>query len=233
MSEDAKTRAREAYNAAADRYDDPANAFWDRFGRGTVERLGLRPGAKVLDVCCGSGASALPAAETVGPSESVVGVDLADNLLALGRAKAERLGLSNIEFRAGDMLELGFGADSFDAVVCVFGVFFVPDPVSAAKDLWRLVRREGCWRSRRGDRGSLSRETRFSGSRCGVRGRSWTRGLIRGIGWEQSVRSGNSSITRASPGQRSSSKRGGRRFGDRPIGGRLCSGRGIEGRSKA
>ena len=53
------------YNAAADHYDHPALSFWDRFGRRTVERLPLVPGMSVLDVCCGMGGSALPAAERV------------------------------------------------------------------------------------------------------------------------------------------------------------------------
>src|SRR3712207_9393906 len=94
--EDAKRRAAAAYSAAADYFDDPANSFWERFGRRTVERLGLSPGASVLDVCCGSGASAIPAAEAVGPGGKVLGVDLAAGLLELARGKAERRGLKKI-----------------------------------------------------------------------------------------------------------------------------------------
>ncbi len=60
-------------NAAADLFDHPANTFWDRFGRKTIERLRLQPGQSVLDVCCGSGASAIPAAEAVGREGRVVG----------------------------------------------------------------------------------------------------------------------------------------------------------------
>jgi len=86
--DDEKRRAKETYNAAAEFFDEPALGFWDRFGRATVDRLELRPGAIVLDACAGSGASALAAAERVGPSGKVVAVDLADNLLALARAKA-------------------------------------------------------------------------------------------------------------------------------------------------
>src|SRR5215210_3356452 len=95
--EDAKTRAATAYNAASDHYDDPANSYWERYGRRTVERLNLKPGSRVLDVCCGSGASAIPAAEAVGPSGSVLGIDLAEKLLDLARAKAKRRGLDNVE----------------------------------------------------------------------------------------------------------------------------------------
>lgn len=141
--EDAKTRAAATYNAASDHYDDPANSFWSRFGCQTIERLQLPEGASVLDVCCGSGASAIPAAERVGPAGSVLGVDLADRLLALARAKAVERGLQNVEFRVGDMLELGLPASHFDAVVCVFGIFFVPDMTAAARALWSVVRPGG------------------------------------------------------------------------------------------
>jgi ubiquinone/menaquinone biosynthesis C-methylase UbiE len=140
---DAGARSTSTYNAAADHYDDTANVFWARFGRATVERLALRPGSRVLDVCCGSGASALPAAEAVGPQGFVMGVDLADNLLALARAKAQALALRNVEFRHGDLLALPVSEASFDAVVCVFGIFFVPDMPLAVRALWRAVRPGG------------------------------------------------------------------------------------------
>jgi SAM-dependent methyltransferase len=97
----------------------------------------------VLDVCCGSGASAIPAAQAVGPRGRVLGVDLAANLLALAREKASALELSNLDFRTDDLLELGLPDASFDAVVCVFGVFFVPDMPAAVRALWRLVRPGG------------------------------------------------------------------------------------------
>lgn len=141
--DDAQAKAATTYNAAADRYDDPLNSFWARFGRGTIDRLNLKPGQHVLDVCCGSGASALPAAEKVAPDGSVLGVDLSEKLLALARAKARAQHLDNIEFRVGDMLDLHLPLLHFDAVVCVFGIFFVPDMVAAVRALWQLVRPGG------------------------------------------------------------------------------------------
>jgi ubiquinone/menaquinone biosynthesis C-methylase UbiE len=131
------------YNAAADHYDHPALSFWDRFGRRTVERLPLTPGMKVLDVCCGMGASALPAAERVGPAGSVVAVDLAQNLLNKGANLAAERHLKNIEFRRADLEDLRFTDRSFDAVICVFGIFFVPDLSAAVRGLWRLIRPAG------------------------------------------------------------------------------------------
>lgn len=141
--DDAKARAANTYNAAADHYDDAANTFWGRFGRTTVERLNPARGSKLLDVCCGAGASALPAAEAVGPDGHVLGVDLAAQLLALARAKAAQRGLRNCEFRLGDMLDLPLEGRQFDAVVCVFGIFFVPDMQAAVRSLWGAVRPGG------------------------------------------------------------------------------------------
>jgi ubiquinone/menaquinone biosynthesis C-methylase UbiE len=131
------------YNAAADHYDRPALSFWDRFGRRTIERLPIVAGMHVLDVCCGMGGSALPAAERVGSSGRVVAVDLAQNLLHKGNKRAAERGLTNIEFRRADLEDLPFEDQSFDAVVCVFGIFFVPDLHGAIRGLWRLVRLSG------------------------------------------------------------------------------------------
>jgi ubiquinone/menaquinone biosynthesis C-methylase UbiE len=136
-------RAQAAYHAAADHYDQPALGFWDKFGHRTVARLDLSPGARVLDVCCGSGASALPAAERAGPAGWVLGVDLAPGLIDLARAKAEQRGLTQAEFRVGDFGELAEDGASFDAVVCVFGIFFMPDMPGAVRRLWRWVRPGG------------------------------------------------------------------------------------------
>jgi ubiquinone/menaquinone biosynthesis C-methylase UbiE len=143
ITEPAKLKAATTYNAAADHFDDGPLAFWDRYGRGTVERLGVKPGSTVLDVGCGSGASAIPAAQAVGPRGRVIGVDLAERLLALAQAKAGAQSLSNIEFRQGDMEALGYPDETFDAVICVFAIFFVPDMVKQVRELWRMVRPGG------------------------------------------------------------------------------------------
>ena len=110
--EAAQLKAEKTYSAAADNFDAKPLAFWDRYGRRTVERVRLRRGARVLDVCCGSGASALPAAQAVGPEGVVIAVDLSEWLLGLGRAKATAAGLRCVEFRSGDMTALAARGES-------------------------------------------------------------------------------------------------------------------------
>jgi ubiquinone/menaquinone biosynthesis C-methylase UbiE len=136
-------RAARTYAAAADHYLRPALGFWNRWGVATVARLPLSLGDAVLDVCCGAGASALPAARAVGPTGSVLGVDLAEPLLLLAQQQAAKLGLRNVSFRACDATAAGLESGSFGAVVCVFGVFFAADMPAFVGEMWRLVRPGG------------------------------------------------------------------------------------------
>jgi ubiquinone/menaquinone biosynthesis C-methylase UbiE len=139
----AKIKAAATYDAASDHFDDAPLSFWDRIGKRTVERLTLRPNSHVLDVGCGTGASALPAARVVGSNGFIIGIDLSARLLDRARDKAKMLGLSNIEFRCADMTSLGYPDGRFDAVVSVFSIFFVPDMEGLVRELWRMVRPSG------------------------------------------------------------------------------------------
>ena len=138
---EARERARTVFNATAAHFDDLTH--WEICGRRTVELAGIQPGDRVLDVCCGTGASALAAAERVGPTGAVLGVDLADQLLEKGQAKAAARGTPWLTFQVGDMTALDVPDAGFDAVVCVFGVFFVPDMIGALRGLWRAVKPGG------------------------------------------------------------------------------------------
>jgi 2-polyprenyl-3-methyl-5-hydroxy-6-metoxy-1,4-benzoquinol methylase len=139
IADPVKLKAAAAYNAAADHFDEEALSLWAKYGRRTVDRLALPAGAFVLDVGCGTGASAIPAAEKVGPKGKVIAVDLAERLLEIARRKAATRSLENIEFRLGDMENLGYPDQHFAAVICVFAVFFVPDVAKQIKELWRMV----------------------------------------------------------------------------------------------
>ena len=142
LSEHAR-RAACTYGAAADHYSLASLSFWDRSGTATVSRLPLTAGHTVLDLCCGAGASAIPAARLTGPAGRVLGIDVAEPLLEIARLRAAREGLANIEFRHGDATRTALPDGSFDVVICVFGVFFAPDMAGFAAEMWRLVRPGG------------------------------------------------------------------------------------------
>jgi ubiquinone/menaquinone biosynthesis C-methylase UbiE len=139
----AKAKAAATYDAAADHFDDEPLGFWKRVGEHTVARLALQAGANVLDVGCGTGASALAAAQAVRPNGFVVGVDLSAHLLDRARTKTAMSRLTNVEFRLADMTALGFPDGHFDAVISVFSIFFVPDMEGLVRELWRMVRPGG------------------------------------------------------------------------------------------
>jgi SAM-dependent methyltransferase len=105
---DAKQRATSTYNPAADFCNHLVNTFWERYGQRTVSRLQPKAGARILDVCCGRGASAIPAAKAVGSNGFILGVDLAEKQIEFAKTRARDLGLENIEFQVADMPELNW-----------------------------------------------------------------------------------------------------------------------------
>lgn len=127
-------RVVETYTRAADRFD--ALPFWHHYGRRTVTLGAPPPGARVLDLCCGTGASALPAAEAVGPDGDVLGVDLTPALVDIARANAARGRLSWARFIDADVTTLTFAPASFDLVQSVFGLFFLDDVPAMLARAW-------------------------------------------------------------------------------------------------
>jgi SAM-dependent methyltransferase len=104
-----------------------------------IARLALKPGTRVLDVACGSGNLAIPAARA---GAIVTGVDIAPNLLEQARARAEAEGL-NIQFDEGDAENLPYADAAFDEVVSMFGAMFAPRPELVAAELVRVCRPGG------------------------------------------------------------------------------------------
>jgi SAM-dependent methyltransferase len=104
-----------------------------------IARLAIAPNTRVLDVACGSGNLAVPAARG---GARVTGVDIATNLLEEARARAgsERL---TIRFDEGDAEQLPYADQSFDVVMSMFGVMFAPRPDVAAAELVRVTRAGG------------------------------------------------------------------------------------------
>ena len=129
------------YDEAARDYEDACSEFWQYISLRTVDGLRLQPGERVLDVPCGHGPSLIAAAGQVGPTGSVVGIDYAEQMVALARAAAERHRVANVEVAAGDMTALdGRALGPFDAVVCSLGLFFADDMPALVRSLFGLLR---------------------------------------------------------------------------------------------
>jgi SAM-dependent methyltransferase len=104
-----------------------------------MARVAVRPGQRVLDVACGTGNLAIPAARAGG---KVTGVDIAPNLVAQARERAVAEGF-NIRFEEGDAEALPYEDASFDVAVSMFGAMFAPRPELVASELLRVTRPGG------------------------------------------------------------------------------------------
>jgi SAM-dependent methyltransferase len=132
---------------------NPNKALWEKgdfariaetmreSGEALVTTLGITDGLEVLDLGCGDGTTALPAARL---GAHVLGVDIASNLVEAGNARAQSLGLSNCRFQEGDASDLNeLEDDSFDLVISIFGAMFAPRPFDVAKEVVRVTRPGG------------------------------------------------------------------------------------------
>jgi SAM-dependent methyltransferase len=132
---------------------NPNKALWEKgdftriaasmreSGEALVGALGIGKGTRVLDLGCGDGTTALPAAEL---GADVLGVDIASNLVAAGNRRAKELGLTNVRFQEGDATNLRELKDrSFDLVVTIFGAMFAPRPGDVAREMVRVTRPGG------------------------------------------------------------------------------------------
>ena len=132
---------------------NPNKALWEKgdftriaaamrdSGAKLVASLGVGPGLKVLDLGCGDGTTAIPAAKA---GADVTGIDIARNLVAAGNARAQALGLANCRFQEGDASALTDVANgTFDLVVSIFGAMFAPRPFDVAKEMTRVTKPGG------------------------------------------------------------------------------------------
>ena len=132
---------------------NPNKALWEKgdftriaasmreSGEALVGTLGIINGLKVLDLGCGDGTTALPAAKL---GADVLGVDIARNLVESGKRRAREQGLANLRFQEGDATDLaGLQDRTFDLVVSIFGAMFAPKPFDVAKEMVRVTRLGG------------------------------------------------------------------------------------------
>ncbi|MBK1782863.1 class I SAM-dependent methyltransferase [Prauserella cavernicola] len=129
------------FSAAHDEFALWSGRLWRPLGEILTTVSRPEPGERVLDACCGAGASALPAARAVGPAGVVHAVDLAERLVEQGAREAEALGLAQAQFTTGDVLAHDGGP--YDVVQSAYGVFFFPDLDEGARTLVGKLRPGG------------------------------------------------------------------------------------------
>jgi ubiquinone/menaquinone biosynthesis C-methylase UbiE len=132
---------------------NPNKALWEKgdftriaetmrdSGEALVDQLGITQGLEVMDLGCGDGTTALPAARR---GANVLGVDIAANLVEAGNRRARSLGLTNCRFQEGDASDLHqVEDDRFDLVISIFGAMFAPRPDDVAREVVRVTRPGG------------------------------------------------------------------------------------------
>jgi ubiquinone/menaquinone biosynthesis C-methylase UbiE len=142
-----KRDSRSSWDAAAAGWEK----WWPLFERAAqsvsnrlVELARIKPGDRVLDIATGTGEPAITAARAVGPNGHVVGIDHSPGMLEVARRRAATSKLANVEYREGDGASLKEPPASFDAVVCRWGLMFVPDLAAAARGIHDLLK-PGAW----------------------------------------------------------------------------------------
>lgn len=129
----------DVFDAGQDEFAVLAPVLWNPMGAATVAEAGIAAGDRVLDVCCGAGSSAIPAARAVGPDGHVDAIDLAERLLEQGRANAGDL--PQLHFTHADANR--WSGSGYDVVQCVYGVFFLPNMDADCARLVSLLRPGG------------------------------------------------------------------------------------------
>ena len=144
--EQVKEQMRKEWGSAAPawkKYDDQLQKGTGMVRDRMLDLADLAPGKRVLDVACGTGEPAIPAAERVAPGGFVLATDLAEEMLEVAREMAKARGVTNIEFRVADGEQLPVDDGSFDAVTCRWGIMFMPRPDVFAKEAHRALKPGG------------------------------------------------------------------------------------------
>jgi len=118
---------RQDYDRLSCGYDDYFSRYVGKHSREMIKRLGLLPGAKVVDLACGTGTLSLVAAEYAGEHGRVTGVDSSCGMLVVAENKRIKCGYENVRFIEGDIKEVltRFDDASLDAVTCGWAIGYV------------------------------------------------------------------------------------------------------------
>lgn len=138
-----KNHITELFNKVAPVFDRDEPRFFAYFGERLVELAEIKKGEKVLDVATGKGASLFKASDTVGDKGEVIGIDISERMVDETRSEIEKRGLKNLKVLVMDAENLSFCDESFDSILCGFGVFFFPDYKVAINELKRVLKNNG------------------------------------------------------------------------------------------
>lgn len=134
-----KSKTGQVTRSAAEVYEEFfVPALFQEWASRVADAAQISPGQHILDVACGTGVLAREVAERVGESGSVAGLDLNEGMLAVAKHKAPK-----IEWRQGRAETLPFDSNSFDAVVCQFGLMFFENRCAAIEEMVRVLRHGG------------------------------------------------------------------------------------------
>lgn len=145
----------------SDKFKDGQRQHWDSVAAGwkkwweTMEQFSqivtnslteladIKPDQQVLDIATGIGEPALTVAKLVGDNGKVIATDMSSQMLTIARDRANRLGLHNVEFQESDAEKLDFPESHFDAIVCRWGLMFLPDVETTLNSVLRMLVPDG------------------------------------------------------------------------------------------
>jgi ubiquinone/menaquinone biosynthesis C-methylase UbiE len=134
---------RYGWDKAANYYEN----FWHKQLKPAQDKLlelaNLQPGEKLIDIACGTGLVSFAAAEKLGSTGFVMGTDISDNMVAICKQQAKEKKYSSVQFERMDAEELSAPDKEYDVALCSLGLMYVPDPVRALKEMYRVIKHNG------------------------------------------------------------------------------------------
>ncbi|MBI3459521.1 class I SAM-dependent methyltransferase, partial [Candidatus Acetothermia bacterium] len=139
----AKEKSRQIWDSFAPLYDKYITSTTSQAAQRVVDLAALQKGQRVLDVATGTGVAAFAAAEKVGPTGYVIGIDLSEGILSIAQERASAQKLQHVELRPMDAEKLQFSDKTFDAATCCLGLMLFPEPPKALADMRRILKPGG------------------------------------------------------------------------------------------
>ena len=141
-----KLKSRDLWDRLAPAWHRNRETQWDvtrRVGEWLVDRIAPEPGHTILDIAAGPGETGFAAARLVGPEGKLISTDFAAGMVDVARARADELGLTNVEIRQMDAEDMDLPDDHVDGAICRWGFMLMTDPVAALRETRRVLKEGG------------------------------------------------------------------------------------------